>query len=228
MSSLGKLVSYMREGRFDQIGKAVSERVPRWLFYSGRAFVFTLSRSEWATKRVPISLPTGYRCRLATRDEMPACSRVTGFELSEYYRRYDAGDLCYGVFTDDRPVNINWVHSGICYIRGMGYDLDGASAEKYIYGIMTDPAERGKGLYKNCLTSLAEYLFLAGAERLIQMVEDGNTPVLNTLPQLGYTRIQEIRHSTVFGINRTRAIDFRTGRDSTRWYMRIPNDRFVI
>ncbi|PWB76157.1 hypothetical protein C3F09_00995 [candidate division GN15 bacterium] len=227
MGALGRFISHVRQGRFDLIGKAISERVPWWLFHKGKAFIYVLNRPTSPDASTP-PLPAPYHCRAATREEMPACSRITGLDVTEYHRRFEAGDVCYGVFANNRPVNINWVHSGSCYIRGMGYSLVSAAVDKYIYGIMTDPAERGKGLYKRCLVNLAHHFFAAGAERLIQMVEDGNTPVLNTLPQLGYVKTQEIRHVTVLGIKRTRATDLTTHVDSVRWFIKLPKDRFVI
>ncbi len=228
MGSLGKLVSYARTGEFDKIGRAVAERVPWWLFHRGQASVFEVRRSGHAAAVSGTTLPHGYACRLATRDEMAACSRITGIDVAEYLRRFDAGNICYGVFAGGRPVNINWVHAGACYVRGMGFALDSGPGDKYVYGIMTDPAERGKGLYKSCLVNLAEYLFASGAERIIQMVEAGNTPVLVTLPQLGYTKTHEIRYITIFGMKRTTVVDLTTNRCTTHRFVSTPNDRFVI
>jgi GNAT superfamily N-acetyltransferase len=228
MGSLGKLFTYVKTGRLDKIGDAIAERIPWWLFHRGKASLYELRRVDQMTTKPGTVLPQGYVCRIAAREEMPACSRITGIDVREYYRRFDAGDICYGVFAEDKPLNINWVHSGACYVRGMGYTHDGAARDKYVYGIMTDPAERGKGLYKSCLVNLAKYLFENGAERIIQMVEEGNAPVLATLPQLGYKKTYEIRHITLCGVKRTVVIDLNIDHTAARWFMSEPNDRFVL
>ena len=228
MGSLGKLFTYGKTGRFDKIGEAIAERIPWWLFHRGEASLYELRRADQMTTKPGSVLPQGYVCRIAAREEMPACSRIAGIDVREYYRRFDAGDICYGVFVEDKPVNMNWVHSGACYVRGMGYGHDGVAVDKYVYGIMTDPAERGKGLYKSCLVNLAKYLFETGAERIIQMVEEGNTPVLITLPQLGYKKTHEIRHMTTCGVKRTVVSDLRSDRSAVRWLVSDPNNRFVI
>jgi len=228
MGSLGKLFTYVRTSQFDKIGDAITERIPWWLFHSGSASLYELRRSDQITAKSGSVLPQGYVYRHAAREDMPACSRITGIDVSEYYRRLVAGDICYGVFAEDKPVNINWVHSGACYVRGMGYAHDGAAGDKYVYGIMTDPAERGKGLYKSCLVNLAGYLFETGAERIFQMVEEGNTPVLVTLPQLGYKKTHGIRHTTFCGVKRTVVVDLKADHTAARWFTSEPNDRFVI
>ena len=228
MGSLGKLFSHLKSGRFDLIGGAIRERIPWWLFHRGKASLFELARPDEGTVRSRSEMPKGYVCRPAARDEMPACSRITGIDVSEYYRRFDAGDICYGVFAGDKAVNINWVHTGACYVRGVGYRHNGKLSDRYVYGIMTDPAERGKGLYKNCLVNLAGYLFETGAQRIIQMVEEGNTPVLTTLPQLGYRRTQEVRHMAILGVKRTEVIDSTSENSTVRWFVSAPDDRFVI
>lgn len=228
MSSLGKLLTYVKSGQFGAIGGALSERVPWWLYHRANALIYEVHRDMRIKDTDSGALPTGYSCRLAAREEMPACCRITGLDVDEYYRRYDAGDICYGVFAGEQPVNINWVHAGPYFVRGMGYIADASESDRYIYGIMTDPAERGKGLYKSCLERLAEYLFANGAERLVQMVEEGNTPVLKTLPQLGYVKTEEISYRSIFGFKRTCVTDCRTGRVMVRRFVFGPRDRFVI
>jgi len=228
MSSLAKLLTYVRTGQFGAIRDAINERIPWWLYHRSNAAIYVLYRSERMSTNIAGPLPQEFSCRLATRDEMPACSRITGLDVSEYYRRFDAGDICYGVFVGGRPVNINWVHSGPYFVRGMGYLGVASQSDRYVYGIMTDPAERGKGLYKSCLERLAEYLFANGAEQLVQLVEEGNTPVLKTLPQLGYVKTEEISYRSFMGIKRTRVTDCRSGRVTVRRFMFSPKDRFVI
>ena len=228
MGTLGKLVTHLRTGQFGAIRNAINERIPWWVYHRAEAYIYEVRRESRTVSVSTVALPAGYVCRPAVRDELPACSRITGLDGREYYRRFDAGDICYGVFAGSKPVNINWVHSGGYYVRGMGYLGDASPADRYIYGIMTDPAERGKGLYKSCLERLAEYLYANGAARLVQMVEEGNAPVLKTLPQLGYVKTQKISHRSIIGFKRTQVTDCLSGRVEIRRFLFSPKDRFVI
>ena len=206
----------------------LAERIPTRLSRNRRAYMFELNSAEHAAGNMKSFLPPQCVCRVASRQELPACATITELPVNEYYRRFDAGDICYGVFVDNQPVNVNWVHSGSCFVRGMGYEHNGTPNDKYVYGIMTDPANRGKGLYKNCLVTLASELFANGADRIIQMVEDGNLPVLRALPQLGYRKIREIRHRAILGFNCTVVTDLTVGKTSVRRFMSSPSNLFVI
>jgi hypothetical protein len=93
---------------------------------------------------------------------------------------------------------------------------------------MTDPAKRGKGLYKNCQQKLAGYLFENGAEKLMQMVEYDNLPVLHTLPKLGYKKTKVISHVTVFGIKYTATLDLADGRTRRSIFLRIPRAMYIV
>ena len=159
---------------------------------------------------------------------MNACAELTGLKVEEYYRLFDAGDECYGVFRDGRPVNINWIHRGSCYIRGMGYLHKGSDKDYYIYGIKTADSEQGKGLYKNCLAEISRYLFGRRADKLIQMVEEGNAPVFHTLPKLGYNETLRIHNVTMAGLRRTIVTDINNKRKTGRIYLKPPEGTFVI
>lgn len=220
MGKWHKFFGYCFSGQFGQLWRELRERIPSFLYRYGKAYIFELEAAQY--QRQMGSFPKGYIFRLATRGEMPACSAMTGSTAKEYYRRWDVGDSCYGVFIDNKPVSITWIHRGSCYIRGMGYLHNGTSSDIYIYGIMTEPAARGKGLYKNALMQLAEVLFEGGATRLIQLVEEGNVPVLKTLPDLGYVKTKMIKHLKLFGIKYTVTVDLVTGKVSRRLFFVSP------
>ena len=228
MGALKQLTHYLATGQFRMIGRAIAERIPRWLFCRGEAFLFELIRQEADSRQADAIFPSGYTCRLIVREELPACSQLAGHDIGEFYRRYDAGEICFGVFAGSRPVNINWVHGGSCYVRGMGYLFGGTTSDRYIYGIMTDPAERGRGLYKNCLKQLARHLFAHGAERLVQMVEVQNAPVLTTLPHLNYRKTTQLSFLSVLGFKRRSERVPGARRGDARWFISEPKGQFPI
>jgi RimJ/RimL family protein N-acetyltransferase len=228
MSGLRKFFEYLFGGRFDKIIGAIRQRIPPFIYYRAKGYIFELHNEDHDQSAPPPRFPEGYAPRLACREEMPECSRITGHNVDEFYRRYDAGDLCYGVFDGKRPVNINWIHRGGCYIRGMGYFHNGDNNDSYIYGIMTDRAEQGKGIYQNCLRSLADYLFENGDKKLVQMVEDGNEPVLHTLPGLGYRKVKIVKYSCMLGIKHTVAVDVGERRTARRFFIGAPRGVYII
>ncbi len=76
--------------------------------------------------------------------------------------------------------------------------------------------------------NLADYLFGKNAGRLIQMVEDGNTAVLHTLPKLGYKKTVRIRHLAVLGIRLTTVTGLLSGQTVRKLFMFPPRDLFII
>ena len=225
MANPGKFFSYLVRGQFGRIGSALVERLPLWLYRRTRAFIFVAPAVR--PSELP-ELPHGYHCRPAVESDLPALSRLIGFPVSEYERRFNHGDLCYAVFEGDRPANLNWIHFGSCFVRGAGFSLHAEPGDAYIYGIYTGPSERGKGLYKKALVHLADHLAENGARRLVQMVEDGNAPVLHTLPKLGYTVTTTISHLCLFGLKVTKCRDERDGSISCQVFVRSPGKLFEI
>ncbi len=199
-----------------------------WAFRRGRAFIYELDRATYFNNVRKYVLPQDYQARFASGDDIPACTHMAEAAESEFHRRFESGDKCFGVFQNSRPANINWIHYGPCYVRGLGYNHPGKISEAYIYGIVTDPSERGKGLYKNALIKLAEELFGAGADNLIQMVEEGNSPVLHTLPQLGYGLKKRIFHFTLLGVKYTSVRNSDETLAERRLFFAPPRNVFII
>lgn len=228
MAGISKFIGYLFTGRFDKIAAAVRERIPSSIYHRAAGDIFELNSENYEKTKTQAQFPDGYICRFAEKDELADCSRMIGLDVGEYNRRFDNGNKCYAVFSANRPVNLNWIHKGSCFVRGMGYTHVANDNDYYIYGIMTDLSERGKGLYKNCLMELADYLFRKNAEHLIQMVEDGNTTVLHTLPKMGYKKTKRIRHLVVLGVRITSVTCLPSGHRVRKLFMFPPRDLFII
>ncbi len=225
MSNARKFLGYLFSGRFGPIFRAIGERVPRSLYYHGRAFMFELT--ERSTEPPP-DMGEGYECRLADPEHIPALTRITGLTAEEYSRRMERGELCYCVFAHDEPVNLNWIHQGAYYVRGMGFRRRVDSRHSYIYGIMTDPSQRGRKLYQKSLKHLAAFLFDRGATCVVQMAERDNAPVLHTLPKLGYVKTMAIRHFCLLGIKYTAVTDLVDRHTKRHLFVKHPTDEFMI
>jgi ribosomal protein S18 acetylase RimI-like enzyme len=225
MGSTRKLLHYLLRGRFGPIFRAIGERWPRSLLYHGRAFMFELTERP---KEPPPDLPEGYACGLAEPEHLPALTRITGLPVEEYERRMERGELCFCVFNGATPVNLNWIHQGSCYVRGMGFLHKVDSRHSYIYGIMTDQSQRGKKLYQKSLRHLAAFLFDRGATCLVQMAERDNAPVLHTLPKLGYTKTTMISHFCLLGLKCTTVTDLVDRKKKRYLFVKHPTDEFII
>jgi len=200
----------------------------RGLFKYDRGYLFEMDREAYEKNRSNGVFPESYQSRLAAPEEYPAVGKVADLTEKEAVRRANAGDFCFGVFEGNRPANINWVHRGSCYIRGAGYIHRAKDNEFYIYGIVTAPSERGKGLYKNALYDLAEYSFENGAAKLIQMAQEDNAPVLHSLPKLGYQMTKEYLHYRLFGIKYTVTLSKTDSGKKRDIFIKEPAELFVI
>ncbi len=209
--------------RLREISGEILYRIPPWILRIGRVHVFELRKYNSLEEPLRPVFPSDCAARYVTRDEIPAVAVLARTSEVLCYDRFDRGEMCFAVFRRSRPVNITWIHLGSCYIRGVGYSHQGQENVAYIYGILTDPSERGKGLYRNALISLSHDLFRSQVERLVQFVEPDNIPVLHTLPTLGYVRTAAISHMTFLGVKYTKVRHFEDGTIETRIFVRPPD-----
>jgi hypothetical protein len=219
MRNLGKAIGALGRLEFGRLWAELIERLPVWWFRRERAFLFALDAEgiDRGAKGEPL-LPDGYAIRQAAFDDLTTYERALETSASESRRRFDGGDLCYAVVRDDAIANITWLHFGPCYIRGLAFLVRAAPTDCYLYGVVTARTFRGQGLYKGSQLALLDVLRQRGTTRILQLVMDGNAPVLATLPKLGYRRIAVLRHSTFLGLQRTRLNDEERGVHSSEWH----------
>lgn len=179
---------------FRRIWAAMGDRLPRWSVQRRSAILFERTIGpEDALAMVENALPQGTSFRPVRREEFPACAKLAVLQVQEIERRYEHGDVCYALFLHDRLVNLNWLHFGSCYVRGMNLRLDLEPTDGYLYGIGTDPACRGQGFYKATQQELVRHLAAQGTRRLLQLVMDWNAIPIASLPRLGYRPTRHIR-----------------------------------
>lgn len=224
----GKIFGYLIKGDFVSLKKAVRQRIPRKFYYKNKAYIFKIDKQQWAEKRLTFSYPENYKSRKFNDTDLENATNFTGHTIESYREKLDASNIAFGVLENDRPVNINWVAFGDCYVRGMGYTHKAETNDAYIYGIVTDPNQRGKGLYKNCLIDLGDYLFNGKSENVYQLVEYDNVPVLKTLPKLGYEKIIEMSYKIIFGVKFLKVYDLAAGKSESKTFISEPKDYLII
>ncbi len=228
MSGPSKFFKYLLTGQFCKLARGFIDSFRLYIFRSAKAYIYELNIAGEPLDGGDPTFPEGYQCRIMEKSDIPACAALSGHSVDEVDHRIEAGDFCFGVFQDNRPANINWIHIGSAYVRGYGYIHTAGENDYYIYGIVTDPDERGKGLYKNCLKELSRYLCKKGAEKLIQLVEDFNAPVLHTLPKLGYSKTKIAKYTFLLGIKYCSTFDITTGRTYGNIFFRTPRHPYTI
>ena len=180
----------------------------RWIFRrkTGALFVLRLN-GEGTAATNSIALREGYKFQEATPDDLPACAAVAGIGLEECNRRITEGNRCFVTFYDNEPVNLNWLHVGCYYVRGLGYSNEEENGAGYLYNLYTHPDHRGKGLYKAALINMVNILSRQGITCFHQIVVSDNKIPFAVLPTLGYGNARNISHTRICGLKFTVARD---------------------
>ncbi len=229
MASIRTFLQYMADADFNGLLNAFVRRMPRWLYRRAVADFFQLSLDrliEIPNKQS--AMLAGSVLRKATREDSQGCAALSGILTEEFQRRVAEGDQCLVSYLDDRPVNLTWLHFGRCYVRGVGLLVNAKDGDCYIYGVVTMPQYRGKGLYKHTQSELLRLLRARGISRVFQVVEEGNTIVLKTLPRFGYRPTQRVTSTTWLGVTRTVVHSDNTRTVLYRWYSSVPTGVFWI
>ncbi len=226
MNTIHKALSYLVRFDFAKIGAAIADRIPAWLYRRNVAYIYQLQIEAVAadSDKSEMSLPEGYCFRKAASDDLAACAEMARLPAAEYSRRHRAGDLLYGIFAQQTPINLNWLHFGPCYVRGLAYQFDTEPSNCYIYGVVTSPDYRSRGFYKSAQRELIRVVRLHGSRRIIQVAMTGNAAVLATLPKFGYKIVGVLCHRTLFGVKWTTIRDCRGRKLSRQWRIGNPSD----
>src|SRR5262245_53680646 len=90
------------------------------LFCRRRAYIFALSPTSHAgTPSNHPALPAGHSFRVAHPAELNDLCAIAGVSRQASKARWEAKDNCYAVFDGEQAVNMNWVHKGACFVRGL-------------------------------------------------------------------------------------------------------------
>jgi hypothetical protein len=151
-----------------------------------------------------------------------------GLEKRICEKRLKAGDLCFASYKGDKIVSVIWGHQGPYYVRGMGYGHRSNQNDCYVYGAMTKPDERQKGLFKVLLCLISKELLKRARGRITALVETKNTISLKTVRNMGYREVKVIDHTTLFWIKKTNVRHLDTNNVEQRIFMFPPSEVYVI
>jgi L-amino acid N-acyltransferase YncA len=75
-----------------------------------------------------------------------------------------------------------------------------APNEGYLEDSYCDPVARGRGLHSQMNNYRVKKIFEEGKDRVIAIVQDGNTPALKVQNKSGFEELGTFRHGFLFGI----------------------------
>lgn len=193
-------------------------------------------------------VPGAYRCGRAYIYELEHLSDNVVFPESYEFRRTDdinamvdfrlkkricetrlkAGDLCFASYRGDKIVSIIWGHKGQYYVRGLGYLQSCSQDDSYVYGAITQPEERQKGLFKALLHLISKELLKSTSGKITALAETKNTISINTLRNVGYREVKLIEHRTLLWLKKTNILHLATKNVERRIFMFPPSGVYVI
>lgn len=126
--------------------------------------------------------------------------------LSESLRRLERGNHSYTRVENGRLVHFGWLHENQkdAIFPEVGQRLRLPEGTAVLYDFYTDPAARGKGLYKAAISQiLHDTSDIAGTQRMIIAVLANNTASRRAIERLGLIYTFSLHRSIFFGKSRT-------------------------
>lgn len=228
MDSLASLPNSLKSYRLVRNVLIGLSRARRWFFRYSAGSLFELTLTPKSSEQAVVDLPNGFRFREATEEDMSVCASDAGGTLPQFNRRLEAGDICLLITHNDCVAYQMWIHWGECFVRGAGFLVSAKDNDAYVYGILTNPNYRGRGLYKKGLRLLERDMRNSHAHRIIQFAEHRNSVVFHTLTGAGYERVTDVAYVRVFGINITRVASRRCERRKWNFFFREKKSVYII
>lgn len=124
-----------------------------------------------------------------------------GAKMEHYKKRFlDDTYKAYGIFENGRLIYSTW----ISYHRvGMTIETKPVYLlpnEGYLEDSYCDPIARGRGLHGKMNNYRIKKIYEAGRDRVIAIVQEGNTPALKVQLKCGFEDLGTFTHGTILGI----------------------------
>jgi ribosomal protein S18 acetylase RimI-like enzyme len=231
-SFLGNLLKawrYLISGQFDRICFAFKEKALRRFYRYEKVYLLEKQKNfRNVNGNDVINSSIDFQFRLAQKADLPACSELMGISVEESYRRYDAGDFCFGAFKNANVISELWVHQGPFYVKGIGYYEKSIQDIGYLYNAVTDPLFRNKGLNKSLIYLACRILFEKGSSKLIVIVNHKNRVALDIWLRTGFKTTKIVSYLAILGVKCTTIENIVSRHASRRMFLRIPKDVYAI
>lgn len=216
-----KIMKYVLAGNIKGLIRAALGTMVPGAYRRGKAYIYELERLSENS----VVFPESYEFR-RTYD----INAMVDFGLEKRIceKRLKAGDFCFASYKEDKIVSVIWGHKGPYYVRGMGYWHRCNQDDSYVYGAITKPDERQKGLFKALKYLISKELLKSTSGKITTLVETENTVSIKTNRNMGYREIKVIEHTTLFWIKRTNVLHLDTDNVEQRVFMFPPSEVYVI
>jgi ribosomal protein S18 acetylase RimI-like enzyme len=135
----------------------------------------------------PVTRVEQCSARLLTRAEIERASLNASLDLPADFVASSQSAECYGVVTDGAVRCYAWTASGpVRAVPGTVVSMPPDSA--YVFKAFTDPAFRGRGLLRECLSAIEERAAVAGRVAMSALVEIHNRSSLRGFRNAGFER----------------------------------------
>ncbi len=215
-----KASRYILDGNIRGLICAVLGTIAPGVYRRGRAYIYKLEHLS-----DNVVFPESYEFR-RTNDINAMVEFGLDKRLCE--KRLKADDLCFASYKGDKIVSVTWGHTGPYYVRGMGYWHRPSQDDSYVYGAMTKPEERGKGLFKALKYLISKELLKSTSGTITTLVDAENTVSIRTNQNMGYREVEVIDHTTLLWIKRTNVRHLDTNKVERRVFMFPPSGIYVI
>lgn len=220
MGLMQKASKYVLTGNVKGLMRAGLRTILPGAYRRGRAYIFELER---LTDNV--ILPESYEYR-RTNDIVAMVD--FGLEKRTCEKRLKEGDVCFASYKGEKIVSVIWGHKGSYYVRGMGYWHRSNQDDCYVYGAITKPDERQKGLFKALKYLISKELLKSTSGKITTLVDTRNSISIKTNRNMGYREVKVIDHTTLFWIKKTNVRHLDTNTVEQRIFMFPPSGVYVI
>ncbi len=215
-----KIAKYILAGNVKGLIRAALGTMMPGAYRRGRAYIFELERLS-----DNVIFPESYEFR-RTNDINAMVD--FGLEKGICEKRLKAGDWCFASYKGDKIVSVIWGHKGSYYVRGMGYWHRSSQDDSYVYGALTKPDERGKGLFKALKYLISKELLKSTSGKITTLVETENAISIKTNRKMGFREVEVIDHTTILWIKKTKVRHLDTDNVEPRMFMFPPSGMYVI
>ncbi|RPI79640.1 MAG: hypothetical protein EHM45_02095 [Desulfobacteraceae bacterium] len=141
-------------------------------------------------------------------EDKPEIQSVFPIAEESLARRFQNGDLCFMLGTNQAMLSMVWGHRGKCYIRGAGKHLNIGDDTVYLYNAFTVPNVRRNRVFSRLINEFFKYYSGKGIKRYCSLVSPGNRQMLAILHENGFRVESNLRYIRIatFGILREQSV----------------------
>lgn len=178
----GHTVSHFFQNVYHKVRYSDPPRLLFDLLSKFRIFIFPFNLYNFIVEQ-ELSFPpppeslNDYRCQLLGRERLEDLARIPrkGNMLVELGKRFDAGEIPFGIMKGDEVVGYCWFNREECTSKLYNFVFEGNS-DIYLFDVYVSPHYRGLGLAPYLVTQFYPWLQTEGIEKVYATINLFNNP----------------------------------------------------